>query len=273
MKKEKRSGIYSIENIENGKKYIGQTSNLEKRKKTHFRNLKGGYHPNTHLQFSFNKYGNNKFIFKTLIYCEIFELEKYEQFFVDITPVHLLYNKCLECVASRKGVPVSKETRKKLSIANTGKTRSLNIRRKMSKSRMGEGNNFYGKKHSIKSKDKMSKAHKNLSEETRKKMREAQLGKSHSEETKNKISKATFGQNNPMYGKHHSEETRIKIRNNAPNRKLNEKQVEEIIRKLLMGSKLKELAEKYNVSFQTISKIKNNKSWKSVNKKIKEEIK
>ena len=52
---------------------------------------------------------------------------------------------------------------------------------------------------------------KHLSEETRKKLSEAQKGKHHSEETRKKISEAQKGEKNPNWGKHHSEETRKKL--------------------------------------------------------------
>lgn len=49
------------------------------------------------------------------------------------------------------------------------------------------------------------------SEETRRKMSEAQKGKKVSEETKRKLSKINSGKNHPKYGTKHSKETRDKI--------------------------------------------------------------
>ena len=60
------SGIYMIENQVNGKTYIGQTSDLERRKKEHLNKLKNKTHHNLHLQNSFNKYGEDNFVFKTI---------------------------------------------------------------------------------------------------------------------------------------------------------------------------------------------------------------
>ena len=55
---------------------------------------------------------------------------------------------------------------------------------------------MYGKKHSVEAINKMSEAHKNISEETRKKMSEAKKGKHVSEETRNKMSEAKKGNTN-----------------------------------------------------------------------------
>ena len=57
----------------------------------------------------------------------------------------------------------------------------------------GEKNPMYGKKHSVETINKMSEAHKNISEETRKKLSEAKKGKHISEEIKKKLSAASIG--------------------------------------------------------------------------------
>lgn len=54
---EKKIGIYCIENIINGKKYIGQSINLKDRLYGHKTKLKHNKHKNRHLQFAVNKYG------------------------------------------------------------------------------------------------------------------------------------------------------------------------------------------------------------------------
>ena len=153
-----KSGIYCIENLKNGKRYIGQSVNLEKRKYEHFLALKGNNHFNSHLQNAYNKYGKNNFKFRILLYCELFELTKYEQFFVDYYTPELLYNVRLECIDSNQGITLSKEARKKISEAHNGK---------------------------------------HLSKETRKKISEAQSGKHPSKETRKKLSEIKDGENNP----------------------------------------------------------------------------
>lgn len=60
-----KTGIYSITNVVNGKKYVGSTAkSFSSRWKKHITNLKNGGHASHHLQNSWNKYGEENFVFK-----------------------------------------------------------------------------------------------------------------------------------------------------------------------------------------------------------------
>lgn len=131
------SGIYCIENKINGKRYIGQSINIDNRRREHFRTLRQGAHGNRYLQNAWNKYGENNFEFYVLIFCEKFELTRYEQFFVD--KYNMLYNIAVKCVDSTMGVVYSKESKEKFRVINSGKN-----------------NPMYGRKHSDKTSDRMS---------------------------------------------------------------------------------------------------------------------
>ena len=52
-------GIYQIQNKINGKIYIGQSIDIEKRLKQHLRYLRKSQHYNSHFQNAFDKYGEN----------------------------------------------------------------------------------------------------------------------------------------------------------------------------------------------------------------------
>ena len=66
---------------------------------------------------------------------------------------------------------------------NLGKTHSNETKQKMSETRKGEKHPMYGKTHSNETKQKISEAKKNMSEETRQKLREANIGKKLSPES------------------------------------------------------------------------------------------
>jgi hypothetical protein len=92
---------------------------------------------------------------------------------------------------------ISDETKDKLRRFNLGKQLSTETRERMSISRTGEKNHFFGKSHSEESRKKIRDARRNqvitISEETKKKISDAQKGKprkKHTEESRRKISES-----------------------------------------------------------------------------------
>lgn len=75
-------GVYFIYNCKNGKKYFGQSINVEKRLTEHIRELRRNKHVNPHLQKSFNKYKEDSFLFSLLQECSINKLDKLEKFYI-----------------------------------------------------------------------------------------------------------------------------------------------------------------------------------------------
>lgn len=55
--------IYKIINVKNGKFYVGSTTNLYERFRNHRKMLRGSRHHCKHLQASWNKYGEDSFVF------------------------------------------------------------------------------------------------------------------------------------------------------------------------------------------------------------------
>lgn len=113
--------IYFLKCNSNKKFYIGITSNLAKRKYSHFYELKNNKHENCHLQRAFNKYGEFKFQFGIIQKCRTRKRamlrEKYWIKYYDS------YKNGFNQTTGGEGAPnciISKETRKKLSIANKG---------------------------------------------------------------------------------------------------------------------------------------------------------
>lgn len=86
-------GIYSISNTVNNKCYIGSSTDIARRFKTHLNMLKNNKHINSHLQAAVNKYGLNNFTFSILQECSQDEIIEKEQFYIDSFDWNQLYNK------------------------------------------------------------------------------------------------------------------------------------------------------------------------------------
>ena len=108
-----KSGIYCIENLINGKKYIGQSKNVEKRM--------AHYHSRCHaLLEAMKKHGKENFKAYVILLCEDAELNRLEIECIKIFSSHVRENGynislggSIPILLERK--TVSKETRKKLS--------------------------------------------------------------------------------------------------------------------------------------------------------------
>lgn len=82
--------IYQIINKVDGRRYVGQTINLHKRKQTHFSKLRNNKHPNILLQQAWNEWGEENFSFEyeeieikdenTLNEAEINTIAKYNSY-------------------------------------------------------------------------------------------------------------------------------------------------------------------------------------------------
>lgn len=199
--------IYKIENLVNGKIYIGQTTvKPDKRKWQHFNDLKNYNHRNMHLQRAYNKYGEPNFKF-TLIswFNSQDELNKAEIYYI-ITYNCLDINEGYNIYPGGNNSKLPPETRLKLSIAHKGKILSEEHKLKISKATSGENNPMYGMKGELA--PFYGRKH---SPESIKKMSEAKKGYKHTSEARKNISKSKKGANHPFYGKHLPEITRLKI--------------------------------------------------------------
>ena len=78
MAREIICGIYCIENIMDGKKYIGQSKNIYTRWYQHKLELNYNKHGNRYLQNAWNKYGENNFKFYIIEKCSEDELNEKE---------------------------------------------------------------------------------------------------------------------------------------------------------------------------------------------------
>lgn len=187
MRRKKICGIYCYENKINGKKYIGQSIDIDRRKVTHY--LEQGKDGCKALQNAWNKYGKESFNFYILIQCvlDVDLLNKLEIFFIKYLRSHVSewgYNLTL----GGKG--------------NSGYRHSDESKRKNSEWHKGKPSPRKGKKHTKEAIQRMSEAHmgqiahnkgKKASDETRKKQSLAKIGKPASEESKLASSKKFKG--------------------------------------------------------------------------------
>lgn len=76
------TGIYCIENLINGKKYIGQSKDISQRWKSHLCSLRKNKHSNEKLQNAWNKYGEDNFSFKVLETADYGSLDSLEVYYI-----------------------------------------------------------------------------------------------------------------------------------------------------------------------------------------------
>lgn len=136
-------GIYGIYNKTTGKRYIGQSINIESRIDKHFRLLHKGEHFNNLLQSSYNKYGKSEFDYEVLCECEKSELDSMEIYYIDY--FNSKYDKNGYNLKDGGSCPPLPE-KSKLILSELGKNR------------VGSKNSFFGKIHTSESKNKMSKS-------------------------------------------------------------------------------------------------------------------
>jgi len=172
-----KSGIYRLTNKLNGKMYIGSSSNLSSRFLKHFNLNYISKHKNElSISRAMIKYRYDNFYLEILEFCDVSNLLKREQFYLDL--LEPVYN-IAKIAGSNLGFKHSKESRAKISKAlkgspllrslKLGTTHTEETKNLMSISRSGEKNHHYGKTHTEVSKDLI---------------RKSRIGKTHSTETR-----------------------------------------------------------------------------------------
>lgn len=132
------TGIYYIISRVNGKRYVGSSINVEHRFVEHRHRLRLGKHHSIVLQRAWNKYGEENFEFKVIVTCKPEELIICEQKHIDYFSVGQLYNTNIKA-GSRLGMKHTSEAKRKMSLSQTGKVLSGEIRLKISKANSGKG--------------------------------------------------------------------------------------------------------------------------------------
>ncbi len=210
------SGIYYIFNNSDGKLYVGSSNNLNQRKKSHFLLLRKNKHDNSYLQNSWNKYGEKNFEFIIIQLIDKDFLLECEQYWMDYFKSYRRnsgYNLSNKSGGGCSGIILTEQTKKRMSLNQQGvrnnfygKKHTKESLQKISQCSSGKNNPFYGKHHTEKTKlhlSQCSTGNKNA------------LGSKRSKEYCENMSIARtgklVGKDNPMYGKHHTEEAKKKI--------------------------------------------------------------
>lgn len=169
---EKSMVIYKIENLTNGKVYIGQTVDKLKRR------VIKSYKFNRFLKRAFKLHGIENFELSLLEQCSnMKELNRREQFWISF------YNstdnqKGYNLQSGGKNCRMHESTKKILSEKCSGWHHTEKAKQKISEAQTGDKHWAYGKKFSV---------------ELCKKLREAHIGIGHTQATKDKMSKTRKG--------------------------------------------------------------------------------
>jgi group I intron endonuclease len=178
------SGIYKIENVVNGKCYVGSAANIADRWNGHRRLLRLGIHHSPKLQRAFAKYGEDAFDWLILEgITNKPDLVNREQYWIDtLNSVRDGYNVCPKA-GSVLGIKRTPEEILKSSISRTGKKHGPQTL----EARAAQSLRQTGKKH---------KSHRSgwkFSAETRERMAAGQRGIKHSPERVEKWRKKVTG--------------------------------------------------------------------------------
>lgn len=235
--------IYLIYNTLNGKIYVGKSQNSEQRFKSHLRIANGGksIYPESfsYIHAALNKYGYNNFILKIVeqnIKNEEAAFSKEKEWISQFKMYgYQLYNLTIGGDGA-SGHKMSDLGKLKLSIFrksttpwNKGKVTPKEVREKQSISALRR---FKTSKHPMSGRKSSLK------------------NKPRSQEFCDKISKSKKG-----IPKSHEHMLKTS--------KLNDEQVSQIKSLIISGMKNKDIAKMFNVHRDTISRIKNNKTWRS----------
>lgn len=254
-------GIYKITNLIDGKVYIGQTVNYNKRKKRHLSSLENGNHHNEHLQRAFDKYGEDSFKIELIKKCNIEELDKLERYYI----------KELDACNHDKGYNMmyggqryrnfTKEVRLKMSEAGKGRKFTNEHKKKISLAHKGRklSQEHISKMSATKKKTKIHCGEKNpnalISDSVAKKIIMDLLANMAVKDMANKYQVSSDVVYNIMYNKsylHIMPDVREELKNRIS--VLQDKKIETAINLYLQGHSQNEISKTLNISRNTLRK-------------------
>ena len=200
-KKIDKCGIYKIINTINQKIYVGSSKNINIRWERHKYDLIHNKHRNPHLQNSWNKYGENNFLFEIIkIVKDYNNLLKEEQFYLDaLNPFQDNgFNICKQAAGGDNNAnhPNKKEIYKKISKTKKEKFKNMSSEEKeiFLKRMQKENHPNYGHRYEKERKKRISERRKKYWADNPK--------------LKKELSIKQLGEKNSFYGKKHSNKTK-----------------------------------------------------------------
>lgn len=187
-----QSGVYSITNTVNGKKYIGSSIHLKSRLQWHLSELRNGRHHSNKLLNAWLKDGEEAFAVTVELYCDTKDTVAYEQALIDFYSSATEGYNIRGVAESNRGLKYSEATKGKMrayalnrpdahnakvSLANTGKVLTEEHRKALSEAHVGL--TYRGRKRGYQ-----------LAEDHRLKIVQALIGRPVSERTRNNMREA-----------------------------------------------------------------------------------
>ena len=155
------SGIYLIINKVNGKWYVGSSKNLNRRWNEHSKKLNNNCHYNNHLQYAWNNYGSNSFIFIKLHWSVVLSviMKSREQLYLNYAKTikknvyNILFSACHyhkksvseETKMKLRGRKMSEKQKQSISKANKGRKLSTQHCERIRQGKLGNKNPNFGK--------------------------------------------------------------------------------------------------------------------------------
>ena len=117
------SGIYQIEHVASGRKYVGSAVRMKRRLSKHRTDLRAGRHHSEKLQRAWGKYGEGAFVFSVLELVEDSLLLEREQLWIERTAAVVEgFNVCPRA-GNCRGRVLSEVHKQRLAEALRGRTR------------------------------------------------------------------------------------------------------------------------------------------------------